>query len=143
MPASLLKTCAAVIRIKPMRLGTSVLLILCASCASLHRSEHAAGAVTHVVVVWLKTPGDESARQKLIDVSRTFRTIPGVIGIAAGRAVPSTRPVVDSSFDVAIVITFKDRESLRSYDSNPIHKQAVQSTLKPLVARQIVYDIAD
>ena len=98
--------------------------------------------ITHVVLCWLKNPGDESARQTIIDASYQFKGIPGVINVTAGRAVPSTRPVVDSSFDVAVVINFADESAMAAYEQNPIHKKAVSDVLRPLTAKIIIYDIA-
>ena len=46
-----------------------------------------------------------------------------------------------STFDVGIVITFTDEPSLRAYDQHPTHKQAVETVLRPLVAKLLVYDI--
>jgi hypothetical protein len=119
------------------------LIFACLSCSNLHSSAARPGRVNHVVVAWLKNPGDENDRQKLIHTSRQFLEIPGVISVSAGRAIPSTRPVVDSSFDVAVVIVFRDEAALRAYDIHPIHKQAVEDVLKPLVKKQIVYDLTD
>jgi hypothetical protein len=99
--------------------------------------------VTHVVVCWLKTPGDEAARQQLIDDSKSFARIPGVVEVSAGRAIPSTRAVVDSSYDVAVVMKFKDEDALRSFAQHPIHVAAVERTIKPLVARYVVYDFKE
>jgi len=101
------------------------------------------GAVTHVVLVWLKSPGDVAARQKLIDTSHEFEQIPGVMLVTAGRALPSTRPVVDSSFDVAVTILFIDQQSLNDYETNPIHRKAVQEVLQPLARKILIYDSTD
>jgi hypothetical protein len=98
-------------------------------------------AVTHVVLVWLKTPGDAAGRERIVETSKTFRTIPGVVGVMAGRPLPSTRPVVDSSFDVAIVMTFEDESALRAYDVHPTHKRAVEDVLRPLVGKLLIYDV--
>jgi hypothetical protein len=99
--------------------------------------------VTHVVVCWLKTPGDEHARQQLIDDSMSFAKIPGVVHVSAGRVLPSTRPAVDSSFDVAVVMKFRDQKALEGYAAHPIHLRAVERTLKPLVARYVIYDYVE
>ena len=99
-----------------------------------------AAGVTHVVLVWLKTPGDEAARQRVIDTSKTFATIPGVVSVTSGKALPSTRPVVDSSYDVAVVMGFTDEAALRAYDQHPTHKKAVDEVLKPLAAKLVIYD---
>ena len=99
--------------------------------------------VTHVVVCWLKQPGNESDRAKLIHASYTFRSIPGVQNVTAGRPIPSTRPVVDSSFDVAVVIQFKSEAALRDYEQHPLHQKAVSDVLKPLTAGILIYDVRD
>jgi hypothetical protein len=110
-------------------------LFLCTACQQAR--------VSHVVVCWLKQPGNEMARQQLIDDSKSFTKIPGIVHVSAGRPIPSTRPAVDASFDVAIVMKFKDEQSLATYASHPIHLAAVERTLKPLVAKYVVYDFKD
>ena len=117
--------------------------LLCLICiVSLScRATEPPGTVKHVVFCWLKTPGDESARQRIIDETAKFRTIPGVVGVTAGRAVPSTRPVVDSSFDVGLVITFRDEAALKAYDTDPVHVKSRDEVLRPLSAKLLVYDI--
>jgi len=117
-------------------------LLTLASCQT-NAARRGTGYPVHVVVCWLKTPGDEAARQQIIDVSRSFDSIPGVVKVAAGRAIPSERPVVDDSFDVAIAIVFRDEAALRAYDAHPAHKQAVEQTLRPLVGKMVIYDFLD
>jgi len=95
---------------------------------------------THVIVCWLKDPGNADARRQLIERSKSFTQIPGVRSVAVGRPLPSTRPVVDSSFDIALVIGFESEQALRDYDHNPIHQQAVKEVLQPLVTRYVIYD---
>jgi hypothetical protein len=100
--------------------------------------------VDHVVICWLKKPGDTEAQRELIQASRDFqKTIPGLVRVRAGTSLPSTRPVVDSSYDVGIVMTFRDERSLRGFEHHPAHLAAVEKTLKPLVARFVVYDFID
>ena len=87
------------------------LIFLALSCRST--SNHvSSGDVNHVVLMWLKDPSDQAVRQKIIDASETFRQIPGVLDVHHGIAVPSTRPIVDSSFDIGFLISFNDRASL-------------------------------
>jgi hypothetical protein len=99
--------------------------------------------VTHVVLCWLNQPGDAAARQKLIDASHTFADIPGVAAISAGTPLPSTRPVVDSSFDVGVMIEFVSEDALRAYEQHPIHQKAVAEVLRPLTKRLVIYDIVN
>ena len=72
-----------------------------------------------------------------------LKSIPGVVSLRAGTAIASERPIVDSSFDVALVISFTDRSALNSYLSHPLHVELVETTLKPLVARILVYDFTN
>jgi hypothetical protein len=118
------------------------LVLLSLSCQT---SPNAApsGQVDHVVLMWLKDPTDTSARQKIIDASESFRQIPGVLDVRHGRPVPSTRPIVDSSFDIGIVIRFKDRAALDAYATHPIHAKAAQELIQPNTKQIKVYDIAD
>jgi hypothetical protein len=113
-------------------------------CASNHSSHSTSAPVTHVVVCWLKSPGDATARQELIAKSHEFQgKIPGLIQVYTGEPLPSTRPVVDTSYDVGIAMIFKDEASLRNYEKSPTHQKAVKETLQPLVAKSVIYDFAD
>ena len=129
-----------------LRVACVALVMLAAgSCQSGSKPVASAGpqaaAVTHVVLCWLKSPGDEAGRARILEASRTFTSIPGVVSVTGGRPLPSTRPVVDSSFDVAVVMTFEDEAALRAYDAHPTHKRAVEEVLRPLVGRLVIYDI--
>jgi len=99
--------------------------------------------VHHVVVCWLNEHGNKEARQKVIEVSRGFSAIPGVIDVRVGRVIPSEREIVDSSFDVAIYLSFENEQKLFEYLNHPTHKKAVEKTLKPLVRKLVVYDFIE
>jgi hypothetical protein len=117
------------------------LLFLALSCQSTSNSV-SSGHVDHVVLMWLKDPSDHAVRQKIIDAGETFRQIPGVLDVHHGLPVPSTRPIVDSSFDIGFVISFKDRASLDAYGPHPIHQKAAQELIAPNTKQIKVYDIA-
>ena len=91
---------------------------------------------------WLKTPGDTEARAQILEASRTLENIPGVLRVGRGVVLPSERAVVDSSFDVGFVITLEDRAALAAYASHPLHQALLAETLRPVVARYVVYDLA-
>ena len=121
----------------------SLMLVLFSfSCQTANHPTAGSGHVEHVVLMWLKDPTDHAARQKIIDASESFRQIPGVLDVRHGRPVPSTRPIVDSSFDVGLVITFKDRAALDAYATHPIHEKAAQELIRPSTRQIKVYDIA-
>src|SRR5687767_12688675 len=99
------------------------------------------GTVTHVVLIWLKDPQDAAGKQRIIEATRTFSRIPGVRRVAVGTAVPGTQPVVDSTFDVGVAVTFSDRIALEGYGPHPIHQKAVKEVLQPLMKLVRVYDV--
>lgn len=99
-------------------------------------------AVTHVVLMWLKHPDRGADRAQLIRAAHSLRMIPGVMRVEAGRAVPALAPGVDRSFDLGVVITFRDRAALRRYEKDPRHLEAMRRYLRPLVRRYEVYNLS-
>lgn len=99
--------------------------------------------IHHITLFWLNEPGDQSTIKQIIDTSKSFLDIPGVINIVVGTSVPSNRPVVDDSFDVAAIITFSDEQAYHNYLNNPKHQNAVDHLLKQFVRKIQVYDISN
>lgn len=97
--------------------------------------------IRHVVLCWLVQPGDATQAQKLIDTSLELGAIPGVDAIVAGTALPSDRAIVDDSFDVGVVMEFRDAAALNAYLGHPEHLRRVKNVLEPLCGRVQVYDI--
>ncbi len=99
-----------------------------------------ARTLEHVVVVWLKEPGNTTHRRTVLDASEALRTIPGVRSLKSGTVIASERPIVDSSFDIALIVSFDERADMDAYLVHPLHMQLVNETLKPLVAKIRVFD---
>lgn len=97
--------------------------------------------VQHVVICWLKNPGDADARAALLATCGPLRAIPGLQAVHAGTTVPSERAVVDDSFDVALVMTFSDVAAMQSYVTHPAHQNILRDVVAPLVSRVVIYDI--
>lgn len=97
--------------------------------------------VQHVVVCWLKHPGDAHDREALLATCAPLRAIPGLLAIHAGTAVPSERPVVDDTFDVALVMTFADTTAMQAYITHPAHQQILRDVVAPLANKVVIYDI--
>lgn len=52
--------------------------------------------VSHVVVVWLKKPGDAQMREKFINISRSLETLPGVLSRYVSAVISSDKPNVNA-----------------------------------------------
>jgi len=116
-----------------------ICLIGCASAPKLEKP----GPVQHVVVCWLKDAGNIEAREYIIQASRTLEQIPGVIEVSVGGVLPSQRVIVDSSFDVALVVTLTDIDMLTTYITNPTHQKMLNEVVKPLAEKVLVYDFVE
>ena len=112
-------------------------------CGKPRPEAHVPGRANHVVLCWLKEPGNESHRRRIVEVSTTFREIPGVVEVRAGEVVPSERAIVDDSFDVAIFLTFASERDMKAYVEHPRHRAAVKDVLLPLVEKVTVYDFVE
>lgn len=122
-------------------LAAAALLSACSSCPFGHRTT-ASGKVEHVVLVWLKHPGNAAERAQVIAAAKTFQAeIAEIQHLSAGQPLASERPVVDDSFDVGFVMRFADAAALARYEKHPAHVAAVKTTLQPLAKKLLVYDI--
>ena len=98
------------------------------------------GRVVHVVLCWLKDPRNQEVRQRIARTSHGFIRLPGVVQVTVGTPV-ITSGAADDPYDLAVVIQFRDRQSLDRYERDPEHLKARQELLKPNVRRVQIYDI--
>ncbi len=120
-----------------LALATSLAFVSCATIAP----PASRCTVDHVVLIWLKRPGNAMDRQALIAISEDLRAIAGIQFLDAGTALGSDRPVVDDSFDIGFTMRFDSIQALRAYETNPLHVKKVTEVLRPLSRKILVYDI--
>ncbi len=96
--------------------------------------------ITHVVMVWLKQPGNEQQRRDFVKASRQLNDLPGIIHRHVGIVNPSGRNIADDSFDVAVTVTMKNKAALKAYLNHPKHKRILRQQLKPFIDKAIAYD---
>ncbi|MCW0219593.1 MAG: Dabb family protein [Prosthecobacter sp.] len=117
------------------------LLSSCTSCPMGHKTT-AQGKVEHVVLIWLKKPGNAADRATVVATAKKLQAgIPQIQHMSVGQPLPSERSVVDDSFDVGMTLRFANPADLSAYEKHPVHVKAVADTLKPLAAKLLVYDI--
>ena len=118
-------------------------IIISVLCAFQIQTSPAASneTIEHIVIIWLKQPGNIHAQDTVIKASQALKTIPGVISLKSGKAVPSQRTIVDSSYDVALIISLTNKAALDAYLVHPTHRKLLEEILQPLVDRIRVYDV--
>ena len=114
----------------------------CRGAGGASENAGGAGAVTHVVVFWLNDSGNARDRDGLIAACHALKDIPGVKDVRVGEVLPSTRPVVDSTYDVGLVITFEDARAMQEYGPHPIHQKLVQG-MGPRIRKFVIYDFVN
>ena len=101
------------------------------------------GQVTHVMLFWLKRPGNVDDQNFLRRGLRTLRRARGINDMRVGRPLPVDRPDVEQSFDLGVVITFRDRQALEKFERDQRREQALDAMLRPLVRRYTVYNFVN
>jgi hypothetical protein len=121
--------------------AVSLFLSSCTTCPFGCKTT-AKGKVEHIVLVWLKRPGNAADRATVIATAKKFQAeIKQIQHLSVGPAVPSERPIVDDSFDVGLVMRFNNKADMDAYEKHPVHVNAVKQTLLPLAKKLLVYDI--
>jgi hypothetical protein len=124
------------------RVGITCLLLLLLFCNTA-TAEFTDRGVVHTVYLWLKDPGNQQHRERLLTATDRLRTIPGVEEIRFGEVIESSRDIVDDSFDVGIYFYFSDIASMNRYLVHPLHRKVVEQAIKPVVERIVVHDFHD
>ncbi len=117
-----------------------VLLLLFCNPATAEFTDR---GVVHTVYLWLKNPGNQQQRERLLTATDRLRTIPGVREIRFGEVIESSRDIVDDSFDIGIYFYFSDVAAMNRYLVHPLHRQVVEQDIKPVVERIVVHDFHD
>ena len=128
-------------RLKPLLQGLCIVLTVLSSQPAY--AEFTQRGVVHTVFLWLKQPGHEQHRQRLISATDQLRGIPGVREIRFGETIESDRDIVDDSFDVGIYFYFDDTSAMNAYLVHPLHRSIVEHEIRPLVQRIVVHDFHD
>lgn len=97
---------------------------------------------SHVVIFWTDPASATAADELIAGAEKYLRPIPGSLHFHCGRMVPSHRDVVDQSYQVALNLVFRDKESQDAYQVHPLHIEFVEKVFKRACVRAVVYDFA-
>jgi hypothetical protein len=96
--------------------------------------------VSHVVIFWTDPAKLNAADEVMAGANKFLKDIPGVLAFHAGKMLPSHRPVVDQTYQVALNISFHDKHAEHHYQIHPQHLEFVEHCVKPFVKKVVVYD---
>lgn len=119
-----------------------VLCVILSACTSVETTKSQENYVVHVVLIWLKEPGNQKYIQQVIEMSNQLKEIQGIQEMRIGKSIPSNRKIVDASFDIGLYMVFDNLEDMEAYLVHPKHKKAVTTILIPLASKILVYDIS-
>lgn|SRR5688500_16106955 len=95
---------------------------------------------SHVVIFWTDPNKPNAADDLIAGAHKWLKAVPGILNFHIGRMVPSHRPVVDQSYQVALNIVFADKKSQDNYQTHALHGEFVEKAFKPNCAKCVVYD---
>ncbi len=125
------------------KLSMITIMVLCsginAGC-TIDLTTRAEKPLAHLVLVWMKEPGNAAHRAQLVSASKRLEAIDGVIRVKAGQSIASDRPVVDDSFDIGLYVELESPQALRAYATDPLHLAILKNDIAPVTERYIVYD---
>ncbi|MCQ8106053.1 Dabb family protein [Methylomonas sp. SURF-2] len=111
------------------------------------KPDDSARRLHHLVLIWLKQPGDAALRQRYIDESKALAELPGVLAYHMGTPAAVRRgrasKAVDDSYDVAIAGVFESRQAFEAFLNHPEYLRVAQQVLRPLVESYRVYDFVE
>ena len=97
---------------------------------------------SHVVIFWTDPKKANAADELMAGAKKYLVGIPGILHFHIGKMVPSHRPVVDQSYQVALNIVFTDKQAQDVYQDHPLHVEFVDKAFKPNCVKVVIYDFA-
>jgi hypothetical protein len=80
--------------------------------------------LTHIVLFWLNENAPPNEREAILaDCTELLQKIPVVKHLHIGRPTKSTRPVVDTSYDVGLCVILDDMAAHDVYQNHPLHQE--------------------
>ena len=97
---------------------------------------------SHVVIFWTNPQKPTAADDLIAGANKYLKNIPGVLHYHIGKMVGSHRPVVDQTYQVALNLTFTDKQAQDTYQDHPEHLKFVAEAFKPNCVKVVIYDFA-
>jgi hypothetical protein len=95
---------------------------------------------SHIVIFWTDPKKPGAADDLVAGAKKYLAGLPGILHFHVGKMVPSHRPVVDQSYQVALNIVFTDKQAQDIYQDHPVHQEFVEKCFKPNCIKVLIYD---
>jgi len=95
---------------------------------------------SHVVIFWTDPAKPTAADELIAGAKKYLAPLPGIVHFHVGKMVPSHRPVVDQSYQVALNVVFDSKKAQDDYQVHPLHLEFVEKVFKPVSKKVVVYD---
>ena len=95
---------------------------------------------SHIVIFWTDLNNPKGDDELIAGAEKYLKDIPGVVNFHIGKMVPSLRPVVNQTYQVALNIQFPTRKDLDVYQAHPLHHEFLEKVFRPIVKKVAVYD---
>jgi hypothetical protein len=95
---------------------------------------------SHIVIFWTDPAKPEAVEAVLAGGHKYLKGLPGQTHFHMGKMVPSHRPVVEQSYQVAMNSEFVSKQAQDEYQVHPRHLEFVEKCVKPFVTKVVVYD---
>ena len=95
---------------------------------------------SHIVIFWTDPANPQAADELLAGIEKHLKPIPGALHFSAGKMVPSHRPVVEQSYQVALNLVFPTKQAQDEYQVHPQHIEFVNGVFKKTCKKVTVYD---
>ncbi len=97
---------------------------------------------SHVVIFWTDPKKANAADELIAGGEKYLKAVPGALSFHMGKMVPSHRPVVEQSYQVALNLMFANKKAQDDYQVHPLHLEFVEKAFKPNCVKCVVYDFA-
>src|SRR5215510_2816822 len=97
---------------------------------------------SHVVIFWTDPAKPTAADELIAGAKKYLAPLPGIVHFHVGKMVPSHRPVVDQSYQVALNVVFESTKAQEDYQVHPRHLEFVEKAFNPVSKKVVDYDFA-
>jgi stress responsive alpha/beta barrel protein len=95
---------------------------------------------SHIVVFWTDPANPNAADELITGANEYLKSLPNVLHFHAGKMVPSHRPVVDQTYQVALNLVFSNKQAQDDYQVHPRHIEFVEKVFKHVCKKAVIYD---